>query len=129
MKFLSPEVALYICKSTALPCMEYCCHVCAATLSFYLEILEKLQKRICRTVGPSLAGFLEPSADCQNLASLFFRYCFNRSSSELTQLVSFSYSRERCTRYSDRVDDFSVIIPRCYKYVYVNSFFPCAARR
>ena len=75
MKFLSPEVALYLCKSTTLPCMEYCCHVCADALSFYLEILDKLQKRICRTVGPSLAGSLEPSVHCQNLASLFFRYC------------------------------------------------------
>ena len=27
MKFLSPEVALYLYKSTICPCMEYCCHV------------------------------------------------------------------------------------------------------
>ena len=27
MKFLSPEVALYIYKSTIRQCMEYCCHV------------------------------------------------------------------------------------------------------
>ena len=27
MKFLSPEVALYLYKSTIQPCMEYCCHV------------------------------------------------------------------------------------------------------
>ena len=27
MKFLSPEVALYLYKSTILSCMEYCCHV------------------------------------------------------------------------------------------------------
>ena len=26
MKFLSPEVALYLYKSTIQPCMEYCCH-------------------------------------------------------------------------------------------------------
>ena len=25
IKFLSPEVALYLYKSTILPCMEYCC--------------------------------------------------------------------------------------------------------
>ena len=29
MKFLSPEVALYLYKSTIHPCMEYCCHVWA----------------------------------------------------------------------------------------------------
>ena len=27
MKFLSPEVALYLYKSTIRPCMGYCCHV------------------------------------------------------------------------------------------------------
>ena len=27
MKFLSPEVAVYLYKSTICPCMEYCCHV------------------------------------------------------------------------------------------------------
>ena len=27
MKFLSPEVALYLYKFTIHPCMEYCCHV------------------------------------------------------------------------------------------------------
>ena len=27
MKFLFPEVALYLYKSTIRPCMEYCCHV------------------------------------------------------------------------------------------------------
>ena len=27
MKFLSPEVTLYLYKSTICPCMEYCCHV------------------------------------------------------------------------------------------------------
>ena len=27
MKFLSPEIALYLYKSTIRTCMEYCCHV------------------------------------------------------------------------------------------------------
>ena len=55
MKFLSPEVTLYLYKSTIRPCMEYCCHVWAGAPSCYLELLDKLQKRICRTVGLSLA--------------------------------------------------------------------------
>ena len=41
MKFLSPEVALYLCKSTIRPCMEYCCHVWAGAPSCYLELLDK----------------------------------------------------------------------------------------
>ena len=63
MKFFSLEVALYLYKSTICPCMEYCCHVWAGAPSWYLELLDKLQKRICRTVGPSLAASLEPLAD------------------------------------------------------------------
>ena len=62
MKFLSPEVALYLYKSTICPCMEYCCYVWAGAPSCYLELLDKLQKRICRTAGPSLAASLEPLA-------------------------------------------------------------------
>ena len=60
MKFLSPEVALYLYKSTIQPCIEYCCHVWAGAPSFFLELLDKLQKWISRTVGPSLAAFLNP---------------------------------------------------------------------
>ena len=42
-KFLSPEVALYLYKSTMRPYMEYCCHVYADAPSCYLELLDKLQ--------------------------------------------------------------------------------------
>ena len=130
MKFLSPEVALYLCKSTIRPCMEYCCHVWAGAPSCYFELLDKLQKWISRTVGPSLAASLEPLTHRRNVASLslFYRYYFGRCSSELAQLVPLPYSRVRSTRYSDRLHDFSVTIPRCYKNVYVNSFFPRTAR-
>ena len=128
MKFLSPEVALYLYKSTIRPCMEYCCYVWAGAPSCYLELLDKLQKRICRTVG--LAASLEPLTHRQNVASLtlFYRYYFGRCSSELVQLVPLPYSRGRSTCYSDRLHDFSVTIPRCYKDVYVNSFFPRTAK-
>ena len=76
MKFNSPEVALYLYKSTVRLCMEYCCHVWASAPSCYLELLDKLQKRICRTAGPSLAASLEPLTYRRNVArlSLFYRY-------------------------------------------------------
>ena len=125
MKFLSPEVALYFYKSTLRAIMEYYCHVWAAAPNCYLELLDKLQKRICRPVGPSLAVSLEPLAHRRNVASssLFYRYYIGRCSSELAQLVPLPYSRGRSTRCSDRLHDFSVTIPRCYKNVYVDSFF------
>ena len=130
MKFLSPEVALYLYKSTIRPCMEYCCHVWAGACSCYMELLGKLKKRICRTVGPSLAASLEPLAHCRNVGSLspFYRYYFGKCSSELAQLVPLPYSQGRSTCYSYRLHDFSVTIPRCYKDVYANSFFPHTAR-
>ena len=62
MKFLSPEVALYLYESTIHPCTGYCCHVWAGAPSCYLGLIDKLQKLICRTVGPSLATSLESLA-------------------------------------------------------------------
>ena len=92
MKFLSPEVALYLYKSTIRPCMEYCCHVWVGAPSCYLELLDKLQKWICRTVGP------------QNLATLslfYLRYYFGRCSSEVAQLVPLPFSQRSSTHYSE----------------------------
>ena len=67
---------------------------------------------------------LELLARRQNVASLsiLFRYYFGRCSSELTQLFPLPYYRGRSSRYSDRLHDFSVTIPRCYKDVYIVSF-------
>ena len=44
VKFLSSEVALYLYKSTIQPCMEYFCHIWVGAPSYYLELLDKLQK-------------------------------------------------------------------------------------
>ena len=122
---LSLLLKLLIC-----PCMEYCCHVWAGAPSCYLDLLDKLQKWICSIIGPSLTASLEPLAHCWNVASLslFYRYYFGRCSSELAQLVPLPFSWGRSIRYSDRLHDFSVTIPRCYKDVYVNSFFPRTAK-
>ena len=64
MKFLFPDVAQYLYKSTIRSCMEYCYYVWACAPSCYVELLDKLQKRICRTVSPSLTISLEPLAHC-----------------------------------------------------------------
>ena len=47
----------YVC-----PSMEYCGHIWDGALSCYLELLNKLQKQICRTVGSSLAASFKPLA-------------------------------------------------------------------
>ena len=59
--------------------------------------------------------------------SHFYRYYFSRSSSELHQLVTLPFSQGR-SAHSDRLHDFSVTIPICYKDIYVNRFFPHTAR-
>ena len=75
----------------------------------YLELLDKLQKQICSS-------------------SPLYRYYLGRCAFELAQLVSLPYSGGKSTRYSDRLHDFCVTIPRSYKDVYVNSFFPGIVR-
>ena len=114
---VSSEVALYFYKSIIRLCMEYCCHLWAGATICYLKLLDKLQKRICSTVGPSLAASLQALAHRRNVASLslFCRYYFGRSSSELAQLVPIPSSRGRSTRYSYRSHDFSVTIPGCLR--------------
>ena len=69
MKFLSSEVI-----SINLP---YCHAWNTVVMS---ELLDKLQRHICRTIGPSLAASLESLAHCKNVASLslFYRYYFGK---------------------------------------------------
>ena len=122
----SPAVALFLCKFTIRPCMEYCCHVWAGDPSCYLELLDKLQKRFAG-LWP-FTRCLSWTLDSSFCLRHFYRYYFGRCSLELAQLVPIPYSRGRSTRYSDRLHDFSVTVPRCYKDVYVNSFFPHTAR-
>ena len=110
--------------------MEYCCHVWASAPSYYLKLLDKLKKHICRTTGPSLFSSLEPLVYGQNAASssLFYRYYFIRCSSELAQVVLLRYSQGKSTCYSDSLHHFSVTIPRTFKDTFINSVFPCTVK-
>ena len=94
IKFFSPEVARYFYKSTIRSCMGYCCHVWPDAPSCFLELLDKLQKQICKTSGLSFTTCLEPLAYHRNVASLslFYRYYFGRCLSKLTELVLLPFS-------------------------------------
>ena len=70
-----------------------------------------------------LSSQLRSSSNCSQTIGLFYRYHFGRCSSELAQLVPLPFYRERSIHYSDKLHYSSVIIPRFYKDVYVNSFF------
>ena len=77
IKFLSPEVALYLYKSTTPSCMEYCCHIWAGAPSRYFKSLHIISyKKWYTGSGPSLATSLEPLAHCRNLASLKVCVCY-----------------------------------------------------
>ena len=115
-KFLSPEVALYLCKSNIRSFMEYYYYVWSG--AGYV----KSEKRVCETVSATLAA--SSSQYCQ--LKPFYGYYFGRCSSEPAQLVLFSSSCKRATLYSDRLHDFYVTIPR--RYVYVNSSFHHTAK-
>ena len=82
--------------------------VWAGACSCYLELLDKLQKQICKTVCPSLAASLEPLTHRRNVTSLnlLCRYYFGRYSFEVAELVPLPYCRGRSTRYSDCLHDF-----------------------
>ena len=99
--------------------MEYCCHVWAGA-----------EKWICRTVGLFFAACLDSLAHHWTGTSLsYFCRCYiGRCISELAQLFPLPYSWGRFSHYSDRSHDFAVTIPRCFKDVYVNSFFLHTAR-
>ena len=81
-----------------------------------------LQKRDVKGVGPTLPASLEPRNYLRKVAriSLFsWNFC-GRCSSELAQLVSLPYFRDKSIRCSSFMFHRT---PRFYKDVYVNSFF------
>ena len=106
-----------------LSCMG-CCSSC------FLNMLDKLQKWVCRALGPPHTASLESLARRRNVASLslFHRYYFRRYSSELAKLIRFPQSCGRSICYSNRLHYFSVTVPRCYKDVYEYSFCSRTAR-
>ena len=93
------------------------CHVWASAPTCFLDFLDKLQKGIGRSIGPSPAVQSQPSVFSLGITLLDIHlnwlsrfHILTLEGSLLVILI--------------RLHDFSVTIPRCYKDVYVNSFFP-----
>ena len=110
--------------------MECCCHIWAGAPQLLLGIVRQAAKTDMQDCWSLTCCFFEPLPHCRNVASLslFYRYYFGRCSSELAQLIPLPFSRMRFIRYSDRLHDFSVTIPRCYNDDCINSFFPGTAK-
>ena len=104
--------------------MEYSCNVWAGAPNCYMDMLDKLQKWVCRTIVPAFTVSLEPVAHYRNGVSrtIIYRY-FGRCSSELAKLVVHLYYHGKATPDTDRQHLF-YHHSRCYKDVHVKSFFP-----
>lgn len=50
-------ISVYLYKSTIQSCIGYCCHGWAGAPKYYLDILDRLQKRFYKAVGPALSVF------------------------------------------------------------------------
>ena len=59
MKLLSPEAVLYSYKSAIRPCMEYYCHVWVRAPSCCFDMLDNIQKWVCRAVGLTIAAYIQ----------------------------------------------------------------------
>ena len=70
VKFLSSEVVFYLCETIIKPDMEYCCHIWAGVPSCFLNILDILQKKLCKKFGLLLGVYLESLVHNQSAASL-----------------------------------------------------------
>ena len=126
MNFLSSEVAWCFYKSILQSCIEYCFHGWVGATSCYLNIGISCKKLECRTANHSFD--ILPHFQNKAALSLFCRYCFGRCSPELTEPFLLPYFGGGYTRYSNRLHDFPVTIPGCYKDVYGSSFFTRTAR-
>ena len=56
--------------------MDNCYHACAGVPNCYLDNLDKLHKRSCRTVGPTLAASFESLAQRQDESNLRLLYSY-----------------------------------------------------
>ena len=72
MKFIFSEFGLYLYKYTIRSSVEYSCHVWTEALSCYLDMLNKLEKWVRRTVAPKLAASLKPWVIVKNWPSQIF---------------------------------------------------------
>ena len=96
MKFLSPEITLYIYKSTIWSCIEYCCNTWAGALVATWSCQTNYKNEYAGLLLLHLLLLLNPQAHSRNVArlNLFYSYYFGRCSSELSKLVPFHFIKD-----------------------------------
>ena len=98
----------YVTHGILLSRLGWCSYIC------YLELLDKLQKRICRNVGPSLATSLEPLARRLSIGITLVNVHLNW----LNWLHPLSRGRSRC-HLSQMLQGCL-----CQRFLSSHSFFP-----
>ena len=128
-KYLTPISILYLYKATIRPCIEYCCHLWAGAPATLLNLLDKIQKRICNLIGPDLSSELQSLSHRRNVASLslFYKYLNGHCSQELSALVPSLRKSTKNTRAFKSQHKYTVTIPRYRSTTYQKSFFPRTA--
>ena len=124
--YLTPKSILYLYKATIRPCMEYCCHLWAGAPANLLNLLDRIQNRVCNMIGPQLSLKLQPLSHRRDVASLclFYKYFHGRCSAELASLVPPRKDFTLKTRLYDTAHPFTVNLPLITKDYRRSSFFP-----
>ena len=124
-RYLTPETIMYLYKGTIRPCMEYCSHIWGgAPQSGRLDLLDRVQRRLVNLIGHVLSSTLQPPSHRRVVASLslFYKYYHGRCSHELPSLVPHRCLSVRLTRFSERLHQYAVFIPRCKGNFYQPAF-------
>ena len=99
-------------------CLDWCPYLLLGIVSYKNGFAELLILHLLPLLNPWLIIEMQP-------VQVFLQVLLWQMFILTGSTSSIPYSRERSTRYSDRLHDISVTVSGCYKNVYVNSFFPC----
>lgn len=124
--YLTPESILYLYKSTIRPCIEYCCHIWGGAPADSLNLLDRIQHRICNAIGPNLSRKLDSLSHRRLVSSLclFYKYSHGHCSTELSALVPPLKTFTHNTRFSSNCHPFTVDLTKCTKSFVKHCFFP-----
>lgn len=102
-----------IYKSAIRPCIEYDCHILSVDLAKYLDILDKIQWRVCYSIYLDLASRFKSLSQRCDVAS---KWIFPKSRSSLSSEVHRPHEFKRTTRFTTSSHHFTADL-----YVSVNS--------
>ena len=105
--------------------MEYCCHLWSGAPKSHLSLLDRVQHRMRKLVGPDLFSTLQSLSHRRDVASLslFYRYYFGRCSEGLRASMFPTFVASRSTRRVDSLHSFCVQIPQSRTAARSSGFF------